>query len=594
MTAPTPPRVAPALTLGITGHRAEAFAEGGTEAITARLAAVFVEARSAATRLFTDEARFFSGDTPRFTLVSPLADGADQLGAEQALAQGYALSAALPFTRADYAGDFEADGAARFAALLDRAGCALELPGDRADAHAAYVMAGKATVAHCDILIAVWDGLPARGRGGTAEIIDFALLRGMPVIHVPVGPAAEVRILWGGFDPQVSPVTSAEVAARTFGRENLGTLLAAMLAPPVDPRERGFLLSFYAERERRIRKRFEYPLLLTVTGVKRMHRGNLRTKPYAEVTQGEWAPFHARCGAPQGVSMAMERLQEGYCWADGLAQHFAQSYRSGHVFNFLLGAAAIVLALTSLLWPDVKVALAVGEFVLILAIIANTRMGSVSAWHRRWLDYRQLAEQLRPMRSLKLLALARPQGCGKGPRRWTDWYAAAMWRGLGAPSGRIPPAGLDEFSTALLEEEVAPQIAYHRGAAATGHKLEHRLHRIGTALFAATVVGCIVLIAGFALFPYWTKEHGNIFVFLSAGLPALGTAIFGIRVQGDFGGTATRSEATAAKLDAIATEIVKAADLPRAASLFESASAAMVADLEDWRLEHQKHELVIP
>ena len=58
--------------------------------------------------------------------------------------------------------------------------------------------------------------------------------------------------------------------------------------------------------------------------------------------------------------------------------HFAQSYRSGHVFNFVLGALAVLLALATLVLPDAKKVLAVAEFVAVLAILVNTWVGTRS------------------------------------------------------------------------------------------------------------------------------------------------------------------------------------------------------------------------
>ena len=80
--------------------------------------------------------------------------------------------------------------------MLERATCVLELPGELDNAVDAYVMTGRATVAHCDMLIAVWDGLPPRGRGGTAEVVQLALTRGTAVIHIPPEPDARTRVLW--------------------------------------------------------------------------------------------------------------------------------------------------------------------------------------------------------------------------------------------------------------------------------------------------------------------------------------------------------------------------------------------------------------
>ena len=47
-----------------------------------------------------------------------------------------------------------------------------------------YLDCGMETVNHCDVLVAVWDGEPARGRGGTAQIVAYARDLGRPVIII--------------------------------------------------------------------------------------------------------------------------------------------------------------------------------------------------------------------------------------------------------------------------------------------------------------------------------------------------------------------------------------------------------------------------
>lgn len=47
----------------------------------------------------------------------------------------------------------------------------------------AFYAAGKAVVDACDWLIAVWDGEPARGLGGSADVVAYARNRGK-VVHV--------------------------------------------------------------------------------------------------------------------------------------------------------------------------------------------------------------------------------------------------------------------------------------------------------------------------------------------------------------------------------------------------------------------------
>src|SRR5439155_3299035 len=125
----------------------------------------------------------------------PIADGADQIAAEVALELGWDLQTILPFEREAYRASLANDRAReRFDALLARATCLLELPGDAEESLDAYVMTGRGTVAHCDILIAVWDGLPPRGRGGTGEVVQLALTRGTAIVHVPLSRGGDTRI----------------------------------------------------------------------------------------------------------------------------------------------------------------------------------------------------------------------------------------------------------------------------------------------------------------------------------------------------------------------------------------------------------------
>jgi len=113
--------------------------------------------------------------------LTSLAAGADQLFAECVLARGGALHVILPF--ADYDHELEPPVRARFYALLGRATTVRTLSG-HASKDAAYDEAGQLVVQGAEQLVAVWDGLPARGLGGTADAVDCARRLGRPVLHV--------------------------------------------------------------------------------------------------------------------------------------------------------------------------------------------------------------------------------------------------------------------------------------------------------------------------------------------------------------------------------------------------------------------------
>ncbi len=593
----SPPRVPFALTLGVTGHRAAAIPAAALPRLRERVAAVIAELEGAARSLAALEAAHFADCPPSFTIVSPLADGADQIATEAALARGFALQAVLPFANGDNRGDFaDAAALAEYDALLARATSVLELPGERAESLDAYVMAGRATVAHCDILLAVWDGLPQRGRGGTGEIIELAMARGTPVIHVPVDDRAPLTLMWSAFDPAVLTQRSEPTASRPFDAAEMARLLAALIAPPSDPRERAFLDSFVGERQRRFRGRFEYPLLLAIAGVTPIGAKDWQDERCATAASEEWRRYRGACAGPHGIQAALDLLEGAYIWSDRLANRYAQTYRSGHVFNFLLAAIAAVIGLSGLVVPSGRLLLPIIEFGVVLAIILNTKVGLSREWHRRWLDYRQLAERLRPMRSLKLLGVAAPDAPGSAAnpvaRRWIDWYAAAVWRALACPDGRIDRNGATALARSIAVHELAPQIDYHRGGAERMERFDGRLERIGTGLFVLTIVGCVVSLALAGFDPALSARMGNWMTFFSAGLPALGGALFGIRVQGDFHGSAARSLATAQLLAQIEHEMIgDRTRLNRAADLVEQAARAMFSDLGEWQLINAQHDL---
>ena len=593
-----PPHVPFVLCVGVTGHRADSLPADSLSALAPRIRAMLELLARTAMELLESERSCFAPGPPTLRFVSPLADGADQIAAEVALELGWQLQAVLPFPRDQYRASLANDAAReRFDALLNRATCSFELPGDTSRELDSYVMTGRATVAHCDLLIAIWDGLPPRGRGGTGEVVQLALTRGTAVLHLPPQPEADSRLLWSAFDPTVLTTADEPTVERPANKDELEVLLRGLLMPPADPQERSFLQRFTRERLFRIRTRIEYPLLLAATGAGRFGVKDITAVYGAKQIEEEWRRYRESCAEAHHIGAPIDILEHAYSWADRLATHFAQTYRSGHIFNFLLGGVAVCLGLSAFMAPHMKFEVAVMEFFITLAIILNAHVGSRNEWHRRWLDYRQLAERLRPMRSLKVLGIAAPDppGTSTNPiaRRWIDWYASGIWRAMGCPTGSIDKAQAARLAEAIADHEVAPQVAYHRRNARQIHQLDRRLGAIGMVLFVATLIVSVATLIGLAINPAFVNEYGNWFTLVSAGFPALGTAVFGIRFQGDFGGDAIRSMATAETLVRIDQELRRDASLSRAADLTEQAGRVMLADLDEWRLINQQRDLSV-
>jgi hypothetical protein len=595
---PGPPQVPFVLCVGVTGHRADVLAEGDIERLRERVRLTLLLIEEAGRALLERERDCFADGPPQLRFVSPIADGADQIAAELALELGWELQAILPFSRDQYRATLANPSAReRFDLLLGRATCLLELPGDPHESLDAYVMTGRATVAHCDVLIAVWDGKPPRGRGGTGEVVQLALTRGTAIVHVPLEPEADVRLLWSAFDPTVVTVADDPGVSRALERGDMDVLLTGLLMPPPDEQEQHFLKRFSKERLRHFRARIEYPLLLAAAGVKRFNPRNYTDKSCAAQIRDEWHRYRVGCAQAHNIDAPITILEESYSWADRLATHFAQTYRSGHIFNFVLGGVAVCLGLAAFAAPRLHFEEAALETLITLAIILNAQIGIRQEWHRRWLDYRQLAERLRPMRSLKLLGIAAPDPPGTEtnpvPKRWIDWYAGGMWRAMGCPSGSIDRGCAAHLAQAIAVHEVEPQVSYHQRNAQQIELLDHRLEQIGTILFVVTLLVTVATLIGLGFHSAYVQKYGNWFTLISAGFPALGTAVFGIRFQADFGGDAVRSMATANTLRQIDEELRKDVTLSRAADLSEQAARIMLSDLDEWRLVNQQRDLSV-
>jgi hypothetical protein len=593
-----PPRLPFVLSVGITGHRTHAIPEGGMPILRARIREVLELIGKGGVNLYSAATECFAKDPPRMCFVSPLADGADQIAADIALELGWELQVVLPFERDFYRGTLGDDQSREtFDGLLKRANRVLELPGEAANQPEGYAMAGRATVAHCDLLIAVWDGHKARGRGGTGEVVELAVARGTPLAHIPPEPDRPARLLWAAFDPVVDTLGDDPMSERPLDAQHIDQILSALFIPPPDEQEKEFLARFFKERLPRFRPRVEYRLLLAAAGVRRLRLSDFREKESAQWIREEWQQYREKCVAAHNVSTQIELLEDAYSWTDRLATNLAQTYRSGHIFAFTLGGLAVCMGLGAFMFPHLKFQEAFLEMMITVAIILNAHIGSKREWHRRWLDYRQLAERLRPMRSLKVLGIAAPDPPGTDtnpvPRRWIEWYAAGIWRAMGCPAGSIDRPTAGRLAEAVGDHEVAPQVSYHRHNARQIQLLDERLEQVGTWLFFATLIVSNTTLIGIAIHANYINTYGNWFTLVSAGFPALATAVFGIRFQGDFGGDALRSLATADTLAQIDRELRKDTSLSRAADLTEQAARFMLADLDEWRLVNQQRDLSV-
>ncbi len=120
-------------------------------------------------------AEFADGE---LTGVSAIADGADTLFARAVLDAGGALVVIVPAK--EYRDGLPSDHHATYDEFVARASRVITLDNIQSTSEA-HMQAALRMLDEADHLLAVWDGQPARGYGGTADVVHAARERGMPI-----------------------------------------------------------------------------------------------------------------------------------------------------------------------------------------------------------------------------------------------------------------------------------------------------------------------------------------------------------------------------------------------------------------------------
>jgi hypothetical protein len=149
--------------IAITGHR-------GLPAQTEELVSDAIR-REFAQRSSNDE----------LTGITCLADGADQIFARAVLDAGGSLKVIVP--AAKYRDGLPAECHAEYDELISKAADIHRL--DYVEStEQAHMAASRVMLQHADQLIAIWDGKPARGYGGTADVVQLARDTGADVLII--------------------------------------------------------------------------------------------------------------------------------------------------------------------------------------------------------------------------------------------------------------------------------------------------------------------------------------------------------------------------------------------------------------------------
>ena len=353
------------LIVGVTAHRDLRPAE--------------VPALEAAVDAFLRRMQATHPDLP-VAVMSGLAEGGDRLVARRALALGLPLVAPLPLSLDDYRTDCRtAASEAELEALLARAEV-IHLPlADGNDAAAVrvrgpardrqYAQLGVFISSHCQVLLALWDGTASEAAGGTSDVVHYHLHGEMPGLGRVDAPP---NLLADDDSDLAFHIVCSRERAEAPAPRALAThwLTRSARAPGDGPMPEGYARLFHQLGEFNADAR---------TYADAIERDSASLLPPADV-------LPARGSLP--------RIDALFRRADWLALHFRQRV---HHSMALLHVLAVLTGLLLMTYAEfVAHPLLMGAILgLFTAGAGIAWLGRRRAWHRRYLDYRVLAEGLR-------------------------------------------------------------------------------------------------------------------------------------------------------------------------------------------------------
>lgn len=631
-----PPKPRFALAIGIVGHRLKHWDDAkGTDGrplrtehlqkIAGDVHLALKAIKSAAIQAYRDHESLFDDTAdakqraPELTLVSALADGADTIAAKAALGLGYALDAPLPFAEAEYENDFSSDAVDEhtplrdFRVLVEKARSVLQLPGRRRTAvetkeqgdlkeNRAYEAVGLTVLSQADILLAVWDGKLSRGRGGTAEMVAEAARAGIPIVLIDANAAKPIELRWRGLMPTPAPIVAFDDLPSATLDASIYRVLDELARPPSAPEEHKSLALWFNEIARCVNYRIGYPLLTTFLFARSVKVSDIVPRRASELADG-----YVRASAPvvdPNRPQDIAWLSEAYGWADAIGIHFAQIFRSAFVMNFMFAALAVVAGSASVLMTAEdslwRLAPVTVEIILIIFVVLNTILAYRLRWHHRWVEAREVAERLRVALPLWTLGLRPAFFPGEEPTS-TGWYARALVRAQGMRAGDLNTDSLAAERSVLLRLLIS-QCDYNHANAGRMHWMERGLEYVGYSLLGATLAVAFVHFFEVSLaeppvqnLPVRFLPPREVIIWLSAALPALATASYGIRLIGDFEGVFQRADRTHRQLNQLIVAIQQdPPDFSLMRARARSAADAMLGDVASWRLSAESRGLAVP
>jgi len=557
--------------VGVIGHRKlehpETIAEQIRQVLNTRIPELFDDYPKVP--LLKKESK--AKTTIQFCVITVLAEGADRLVAEEVLKTPEpTLEAVLPLVQKDYMTDFTDKQSKReFEELLkkDPSPRVLrekplkdlyleynekQLKEERINA---YFEAGEYVVDHCDVLIAIWDGQEAKGRGGTGDIVAYARKRSCPLVIIPTNNS----------DALCDSVIIEK------GR--------------VEENEKGNIQN---ENDR---------IGLSYKDFCRLEKYNTHyIKPTKQTKEEEKNARDFLGSTNQDLihdvtrKRILETILPEYTRASIIAQDNQRWYFLAGLLAYVLSPLAVFAVVLGIHFPQkighwaFIIELLILLFILYVIFIANQKKV-----HKKWIEARFLSERLRSSIFLVMFGV-KPTNFSRDIMRRTTllnvgWPMRAYYEILSnyGPSMSTFKFTLNGARETIRTKWIDPQIKYHQDKVNDSGKKSRILELGGRMVFGAAVVAASThVVLSFIAHDKTPVHVENGIIALTILLPAFGSAIGAIRTHREYSHLEKRSIVMKSNLEDLQLIYDKIKTHEQFIQVLQYTDEIMLQENEDW------------
>lgn len=488
-----------------------------------------------------------------FVVISPLAEGSDRLVAHEVLGLPVKdkncvpiLETVLPMPEEEYIKDFTAPGSVEEYYSLKNRACTvktLDYNGIREDG---FKNVGRYVVQNCDILFVIWNGEISEKPGGTYDTFEYAKNIGCPYVWI---------------NSKTGEVQEDKTHSTNFFK-------------PLK-----YLDQYNSER---------------INPAKMSSLADSRYKEFLDGVPDDVLSMEAK-------KSFREKLMPKYAKASLLSKRYKKIYNYANFLIYCLAALAVATLALQFLFLPKHPELIWLEVIYMIVILTTIEMSNKIKLHRRWIDYRFIAERI------KTTVFFTIAGIDYEPLRYLPqvnkdnqadyWIVNAfswIWRIRPRKEMKmdVDSNTLGNMKCYLKTVWINDQLKFYEKSSRILWKKYHRCERFGKGLFTITLIGSFLHAS--ELLDFGGESVAKILVSIGIILPAMGASISGLISNRELQRTATRYEQMVPPLKNIKRQLDNPMTIEQFVTLMEQANELMLRENQDWRVSFLLQKLKPP